>query len=63
MTNCLVFGEVACVTLRALRQRIPAFVQALRRYCTTVRLPINVHVGLLDHVLLQPARARLRVGR
>jgi len=41
--------------LRALRQRIPAFVQALRRYCTTVRLPVNVHVGLLDHVLLQPA--------
>ena len=42
-------------SLRALRQRIPAFVQALRRYCTTVRLPVNVHVGLLDHVLLQPA--------
>jgi len=49
-------------SLHALRQRIPAFVRALRRYCTTVRLPINVHVGLLDHVLLQPARAQLRVG-
>jgi hypothetical protein len=24
-------------------------------HCTTVRLPVNVHVGLLDHVLLQPA--------
>jgi hypothetical protein len=34
---------------------IRALVRALRRYCTTVRLPINVHVGLLDHVLLQPA--------
>jgi hypothetical protein len=42
-------------SLRTLRQRIPAFVQSLRRYCTTVRLPINVHVGPLDHVLLQPA--------
>jgi hypothetical protein len=50
-------------SLHALRQRFPAFVRALRRYCTTVRLPINVHVGLLDHVLLQPARAHLRVGR
>jgi len=25
---------------------IPAFVRALRRYYTTVRLPINLHVGL-----------------
>jgi hypothetical protein len=35
-------------SLHALRQRVPAFVRALRRYCTTVRLPINAHVGLLD---------------
>jgi hypothetical protein len=49
-------------SLHILRQRILAFVRALRRYFTTVRLPINVHVGLLDHVLLQPARALLRVG-
>jgi hypothetical protein len=50
-------------SLRTLRPRIPAFVRALRRYCTTVRLPINVHVGLLDHALLQPGRTPLRVGR
>jgi len=32
-------------------------------YCSTVRLPSNVHVGLLVHDLLQPACSRNRDGR
>ena len=43
-------------SLHALRQRLPAVVRTLRRYYATVRLPAGVHVGLLAHGLLQPAR-------
>jgi len=50
-------------SLRALRRRLSAFVRALRRYYTTVRLPTNVHIGLVVHHLLQPARALPRAGR
>jgi|HubBroStandDraft_2_1064218.scaffolds.fasta_scaffold07380_6 hypothetical protein len=50
-------------SLRTLRRRLSVFVRALRRYYTTVRLPTNVHIGLVDHHLLQPARSLLRVGR
>jgi hypothetical protein len=50
----VLFGQSP--SLHTLRRRFPAFVWALRRYYATVRLPTNVHVGLLAHDLLQPAR-------
>src|SRR5438034_8292652 len=45
-------------SLHALRRRFPTFVRTLRRYYATVRL----HVGLLAHGLLQPARRLIRDG-
>src|SRR5215468_1725932 len=42
--------------LHNLRWRSPAFVRLLRRYYSAVRLPINVHVGLIAHRLLPPVR-------
>jgi len=50
-------------SLHVLRQRFPAFVRTLRWYCTTVRLPANLHAGLLAHGLLQPARLLPLLGR
>jgi len=50
-------------SLHALRPRLPALVRTLRRYYATVRLPTGVHVGLLAHGLLQPARRIFRDGR
>src|SRR5580700_2764373 len=50
-------------SLHALRWRLPAVVRTLRRYYATVRLPTNVHVGLLAHGLLQPARRQQHDGR
>ncbi len=49
-------------SLCTLRRRLSVLVRVLRRYYTTVRLPTNVHVGLMVHRLLQPARSLLRVG-
>src|SRR5262249_62236624 len=46
----------------ALRRRLPTFVRTLRRYYATVRLPAGVHVGLLAHNLLQPARRVFTMG-
>src|SRR5260370_12101029 len=50
-------------SLRTLRRRLSVFVRAFRRYYTTVRLSTNVHVGLVVHHLLQPARSSLPVVR
>src|SRR5947209_5817970 len=49
-------------SLHALRRRLPTFVRTLRRYYATVRLPAGVHVGLLAHNLLQPARRDFTMG-
>src|ERR1041385_7382402 len=53
----VLFGRLP--SLHALRRRLLALVRTLRRYYATVRLPTGVHVGLLAHGLLQPARHRL----
>src|SRR4051812_47915331 len=42
--------------LHALRRRLSVVVRALRWYYATVRLLTAVHVGLIAHGLLQPAR-------
>ncbi len=52
------------LTHSARRRRAPtAFVRALRRYYTTVRLAASVHVEIVAHHLPRPARSPLRVGR
>src|ERR1700756_5276989 len=43
-------------SLHALRRCLLTLVRALRRYYSTVRLPIDVHVGRPAQGLLQPAR-------
>src|ERR1019366_2958386 len=50
-------------SLPALRWRLSTVVRALRRYYATVRIPTNVHVGLLAQGLLQPARHTFHDGR
>src|SRR6516162_5747688 len=43
-------------SLHALRRCLLTLVRALRRYYSTVRLPIDVHVGRPAHGLHQPVR-------
>jgi hypothetical protein len=62
-TNRIPYLEYRSSSLRTLRRRLSVFVRALRRYYTTVRLSTNVHVGIVVHHLLQPARSSLPVGR
>jgi hypothetical protein len=49
-------------SLQSLPRRLPRGVRSLRRYCATVRLPCNVHVRLLAHGLLRPARPSSATG-
>src|SRR5438270_12791149 len=48
--------------LHNLRRRSPALVRLLRRYYAAVRLPIAVHLGLIAHRFLPPARLLLAAG-
>ena len=50
-------------SLHALRRCLLTLVRALRRYYSTVRLPIDVHAGLRAQGLLQPTRRTFRDGR
>src|SRR5712692_3748679 len=50
-------------SLYTLRRWLSTVVRALRRYYATVRLPIDVRVGLLAQGLLQPARHTFHDGR
>src|ERR1700747_3465874 len=50
-------------SLHALRRCLLTLVRALRRYYSTVRLPIDVNVGLLAQALLHPARRISPGGR
>src|SRR5437588_7026419 len=50
-------------SLHALRRCLLTLVRTLRGDYSTVRLPINVHVGLLAQGLLQPARRIFPGGR
>src|SRR2546421_5837032 len=50
-------------SLHALRRCLLTLVRALRWYYSTVRLPIDIHAGLLAQGLLQPARRIFPGGR